>query len=445
MREDTARTLFYEHAARYIIDANPGLLRARCVCISFPDPRPNGVDRNNTAIAILRQLNTEGTGVRLTTPSDYQAEDNDVSSGILICCSSSEEVRACSALHAERDAVHRVLILSESSSHTAACGVTEIREHVERDAFEAGARAVFQRENKPAVELALVRARARGFAGLTGFGLFDVAEPTADDTEVFCERLSSSWRLSPGHVFLWYQQLALAGFRDHARMLLLHLYREGYVTERALGSHIIELYDELSSKFAGDITVVDIQPPGKSGPRILYSLKRVAQPVTLEQGLQSGARHVVVVDDVVCTGSTMVSLLFSENAAKPVSELQSRLVAGTVHLHVLASHADQTGIDAIRSAAAPFGAVTVHAHKVIADADRVFTSTTFFADLDQVSVKSFKSFCEERGKLAYNKKHGLGYGDLQWCIALDYSVPNATLSILHGSKGGWTPLFARAR
>jgi hypothetical protein len=125
--------------------------------------------------------------------------------------------------------------------------------------------------------------------------------------------------------------------------------------------------------------------------------------------------------------------------------LEAALRDRVATLTILASHADERGIAAIRRDKRGFGGIDIKAATIIGDNRRVFDPLSV-ALADGARLVAFQEFCEELGT-RLNPGNPLGWANAQWCVVLDYSVPNGTLPILWASSAGvdWHPLFGRSR
>jgi hypothetical protein len=128
------------------------------------------------------------------------------------------------------------------------------------------------------------------------------------------------------------------------------------------------------------------------------------------------------------------------------SELSQLFAAGAARLHVIAYHSDPRGVARIQSSPYAHGAVAVKTICRLEESDKAFSDASrVFKDASRRS--QFRDFCLTIGsQLA--PASPLGWGDCQWCVSYDYTIPDNSLPILSvGSNKStpWLALFPRRR
>lgn len=311
--------------------------------------------------------------------------------------------------------------------------------------------------------LTLLRFQGRGFAVFRDdYELFDrpqrlsLTDPVW--TQRFCARLASVWRfadrqVSAQHLLKWLEQFEKPGFAEEARRLLVYLYRYGYVTEQRIVAGLIGGFRALSANLGEEPIGVAFQAPGKSEARIAYKLRPEIALVTAEKALELAneiraghALHLACFDDCIGSGETVENYLFEKEYNPHAGEFRALFASGRVKLWVLVYHSDPRGVRRIENHEAACGAVSVRTicpldatHQTFSDSSRLIP--------DQSRREAFKTFCTTIGRMLWSE-NPLGWGDCQWCITYDYSIPDLSLPILFMSAAGrspWLALFPRNR
>lgn len=358
----------------------------------------------------------------------------------------------------------RVIIIIEYCRNDTRTAIEIIFDaQADRMLVEQAIRKLFDVAGVAYESLAPFRYDKGGFRSLArSFDLFD--EPATIDwndpkvLETFCYNVSQSWqyggkRVDGEDVYNWVMQFHASGFEREACQLLLYLKREGFTTVLAVVENVRRLYQNYVRNLALAPLAVSIQHPGKSELFLAYPLSPEIKLHTIEEALlitkkNTETINLVCIDDVIVSGQSILDFLFDPGKNKVAHDLIEAFENKSLTLTVLVSHADEKGIEAIKSDPRGHGAIDVKAEKIIDDFCRVFHENgMILSQVSQVSqIEKFKSFCEIVGGKIY-KKNPLGWNNAQWCIVLDYSVPNGTLPIFfaHSRRFDWKPLFPRLR
>ena len=308
--------------------------------------------------------------------------------------------------------------------------------------------------------LALTRFQNCGFQVFKAdYELFDQpAKPDILDqdwTDRFCTRLSSVWRyagapVSATHIARWLGQFDAEGFGEEARYVLMYLHRYGYVTEQKIVAALRREYSSIAASAAVPPITVSFQAPGKSESKLAYYLRpeiALVEPnLAIARVAAEGAGatvDLICFDDCIGSGETVEGYLFYEPDAAQLIPLYK---SAAIRLHVIAYHSDSRGVKRIEANAQAYGAVKVHTARPLDESHRAFSATSCVIP-SSPRKDDFKSFCERIGR-TLNPTSPLGWGDCQWCISYDYSIPDNSLPVLYGTTGPrstWIGLFPRNR
>nr|VFK55421.1 MAG: hypothetical protein BECKTUN1418D_GA0071000_10327 [Candidatus Kentron sp. TUN] len=353
-----------------------------------------------------------------------------------------------------------IVIVDHSDNDTK--GLHELRFIVgeERKLMEISVRKLFREVNVEYDPLATVRFLQRGFEKLNNdFDLFEDS-PAIDQNadhfmEEFCHTISESWRyddqpVDGNHVYKWFNQFKEADFSDEAREVLKYLKRKGFVTRRAIVANLISLFNDLKENLDSEPVVVSIQPIGKSESFLAYSLRPQIKFEEMKDALDEASNansvmDLVCFDDVVISGRSMQDYLFNPKINEKADPLSRAMREEKIHLTILVAFADVRGIAAIENDPRGHGAISVKAANLIGDKDRAFhPSSEIFSE--NIRKEDFRGFCKQVGN-KINRRNPLGWKNAQWCVVMDYTVPNGTLPILWASSHlhSWIPLFPRSR
>lgn len=306
----------------------------------------------------------------------------------------------------------------------------------------------------------------------------------------FCKnRQYEGTPLDSRKVVEWVNQFKQAGFVQEACEILSYLRRYGFLAGSQVEKNILSFYKGLKETLGEkQIITMTIQPKGKSESKFTYRLfpEIVGQLLTLKEAIDKVNRaspnnypiDLVCFDDFIGSGETMLKHLFPKEFKASTSdhpmdfvcfddfktmlgrlfpdlfEFQNSFADDLIKcfakkkakLTVLVSHADERGINALCKDPRSHDAITVLATQPVRDQHRAFhRDSPIFSDKSR--MKEFKKYCKKIGNKIYPKAP-LGWGDAQWCIVTDYSVPDCSLPILWASGNRdfpWVPLFPRKR
>lgn len=329
----------------------------------------------------------------------------------------------------------------------------------EKYLVEEATRELFRKAKIDYEPLALYRYINGGFSVFhSQFSLFD-EEPQSNFShdpkrlEMLCHNIARNWafggkQISGDEVHNWVLQFKKDNFLNEACHLLLYLKREGFVTLHAVQENIRKVLNNHKKK-ANQIFIA-IQPLGKSESLLSYSLRPQINLKSIEEALGLIKKNAefyefICFDDVIVSGGSMLKYLFNPKYNNQSSYLIDALKIKKVVITIISSHADINGIEKITSDPRAFGAVEIKSEKIIDNKHRVFSlDSNILPDKNQIN--SFKIFCKEIGKKLC-PRIPLGWDNAEWCVVLDYTVPNGTLPILWASfeKIGWQCLFKRER
>jgi hypothetical protein len=300
----------------------------------------------------------------------------------------------------------------------------------------------------------------KGFNAFKDFGILnesenrDLEDPIV--LEEFCLNISRSWifdgvKVNTEDVYGWVQQFKKRGFVVEGCQLLLYLKREGFVTQNAVKGNLLRLYKEHVAKVDKNVTVITIQPLGKSESLFSYALSIEAKFKDLGDVLKMNnspedAIELVCFDDVIVSGGSVLKYLFNTEY-NPHSELLKKAFAkNAAHLTVIVSHADKYGITKIIDDPRCNNSVSVKASFIVDDSRRIFSANSIVLT-DKSNIKKFSEFCQEMGAKVTSSVPPLGWNGAEWCIVFDYSVPNGTIPVIWAgsNKNKWAPLFHRKR
>ena len=161
---------------------------------------------------------------------------------------------------------------------------------------------------------------------------------------------------------------------------------------------------------------------------------------------QRGVVNLVCFDDCIGSGETVEKYLFDSDYNPHAGEFRALYAHGSAKLWVLVYHSDPRGVHRIEKHHAACGAVTVQTVCPLDETHRVFSASSRIIS-DHGRREAFKAFCTALGEVLF-RGNPLGWGDCQWCVAYDYSIPDLSLPILFASAGSpspWMALFPRNR
>jgi hypothetical protein len=322
---------------------------------------------------------------------------------------------------------------------------------------------LFHQCGKEPDELALARFQLRGFRCFqSDYELFERPQASlladAESIERLCIRLGSTWRyadapVSPQHILDWLRQFEGSGFSQEALRLLVYLYQHGYVTEQKIAARLTQGYLRLVEELDSIALPVAFQPPGKSESKLAYKLRPTISLANQEEALAkvhgappSVVTNLVCFDDCIGSGETIEKYLFDDTHNPLASEFSALYAAGRARTFVLVYNSCSSGVARIEQNSNAYGAVSVRTICPLDDTHRVFSPTSQII-LDADRREAFRDFCELKGRKLF-PGGPLGWGDCQWAVAYDYTVPDNSLPIIHSSLGGahpWVALFPRNR
>jgi hypothetical protein len=230
----------------------------------------------------------------------------------------------------------------------------------------------------------------------------------------------------------------------------MYLLRYGYVTEQKIVAGLRREYSRIVPSATVPPIAVAFQAPGKSESKLAYYLRpeiTLVDPnaaVSQVKGV-GGATPVDMVcfDDCIGSGETVEGYLFYEPGAGQLCALYASRAA---RLHVIVYHSDPRGVQRIEGNASGCGSVKVHTACPLDETHQAFSDRSCIIP-SSLRKDAFKAFCERVGR-SLNPGIPLGWGDCQWCISYDYSIPDNSLPILYGTTGSrftWIGLFPRNR
>jgi hypothetical protein len=151
-------------------------------------------------------------------------------------------------------------------------------------------------------------------------------------------------------------------------------------------------------------------------------------------------------DDCIGSGETVEKYLFRSEYNSKADAFSDLYAKRQARLYIVVYHSDARGVQRIEQHPAARGAVFVQTlspldttHKVFSDDSRIIP--------DKTRRAAFKAFCETMGDQLFPGSP-LGWGDCQWCVAYDYSIPDTSLPVLFAATSSpivWIPLFPRNR
>lgn len=331
------------------------------------------------------------------------------------------------------------------------------------DIVSCGLDALFSKCSSHVSALARARYESIGFKSLeTDFGLFE--QPKTPDwqdqttLELLYYRLSRAWNyrgsLLPAQTIqAWCSQLMKEGFGAEAHQILVYLQQYGFVTEAVVAHELFRLYSELKKSSNKKTVEISIQKPGKSEQKLAYLLRpyvfieKIEDAINLKNTAYLNEQvDFYCFDDCIGSGESIEKYLFDKNYNTCSSELIKLFRSGDVRLNVVVYHADERGIDYIQKHHKAYGAVKVHASRVLDETHQAFSETSRIFR-DKARREAFKHFCLRVGE-HLNPGDPLGWEGGQLCIAYDYTIPDNSLPILYGegnARQPWKPLFIRAR
>jgi len=459
MREAAGRVILFDVIAEGLLQLYPGSL-AKILALFSRDHRsfPDIEDQIALAEAVCRLCTKSSSHVHITTVEGLAKIEGTSPLVIKAGELKTSDVLKKLILTAGQDRTIVIINYSTNDSDT----VLELRSDIDAESYliEQEVRKLFEEVRVPYDPLAVIRFAKGGFRALSrDFNLFD--EPKTADwedpkvLELFCHKVSQSWsyegrKVDGDDVYKWIGQFRDHGLIREACELLVYLKREGFVTQRAIVENLRGLYQDHSEKLGYAPLVVSIQPLGKSEHLLTYPLKPYMNFISQEAVIAKACKansvlNVVCIDDAIVSGSSLIGYLFDPKRNQYAPQLMQTLRERRMTITVIASHVDERGMLNIESDARGCGAISVKAAKVINETRRTFHPQSVILS-GASHVDKLKTFCESIGRDIY-PGNPLGWNDAQWCIVLDYSVPNGTLPILFASssQSTWQPLFTRQR
>ena len=302
-----------------------------------------------------------------------------------------------------------------------------------------------------------VRFLKSGLRGIQGeFRLFE--EPadrpvlTLDEVELFCSSISRNWfyrghHISGAAVRDWALQFERYGVLREALALLQHLNRFGFIPKGEIVNRLLDLYARLDKESESPLQPVLIQGAGKSEQMLFYDLRSVnPEPKLFLCAISkpNPADHLVCFDDVVGSGNTILSCLFTDPGPENAKALKNWLAEERHCITVLVAIASERGISMIEQDPRCRGKVKVRAARILTQADSIFSlERNIFENSERCNA--FRSACTDIGEQLF-PRGPLGWGDCQWSVVTDYNVPDCSLPVLWAQAEGkhpWKPLFPR--
>jgi len=456
MREAAGRIIFFDEIAEGLLQFHPG-----------PTPKLVSLLVRGTAVnedlvalaeAICRFCAKCSHHIYVHNLDDVK--DNLEITPIVVKASGHTTSQVLDTLNND-SALERVVVIIGYSRNDAKCVTELIYDPMsDRILVDNAVRRLFTATASAYEALAPSRYSKGGFKALAqNFDLFD--EPISPDwndikvLEMFCNNISLPWqycgrRVEPEDILNWIMQFKADGFTQEACQLLVYLKREGFITFWAIVENIRGLYRNHIHEIGKAPLAISIQRPGKSEPYLAYPLKSDITLHTIEQALaeisnSSGVVDLICIDDVIVSGKSILDFLFDPNKNETAHRVLKAFEMKRITLTILVSHADELGIKSIKEDPRGYGAIDVRAANILNNSCRVFHPNGMVLPQNSNS-ESFKSYCETIGKKIYSS-NPLGWNGAQWCIVLDYSVPNGTLPIFFASskRHNWKALFPRQR
>jgi hypothetical protein len=321
---------------------------------------------------------------------------------------------------------------------------------------------LFLRCGKQSSALARVRFEENGFDALRGFDLFD--DPTSPDwsdsdiLELYYHRISRLWTyrgypVAAEKIRNWVSQFASAGFSEEAHHLLTYLQQYGFVTETSVVEGLVKQFLSVDTSGVSNVVAVSIQKPGKSEQKLAYrlkpfiSLQPLAEALPLVRGgTPEEPTFLFCFDDCIGSGDSIESYLFDPAHNPHREDLVLSFREGRARIFVVAFHADIRAVSRLEGLSDAFQRLKVLPVRIVDDSHRAFSPRSRIFP-DHSRRNEFMKFCHRIGEDLLPGSP-LGWNDCQWVIAYDYSIPDNSLPVLHGSSNVdriWRPLFERAR
>ena len=273
---------------------------------------------------------------------------------------------------------------------------------------------------------------------------------------VVCERLGHyrGKAIEPSTVRQWLEQFGATEDQRLMYCLLfaINMYDEDKVRSKMREAFGIVARDIVTNVFEGErarrniiVSYLD-SSEAKSGPnycRLFASENRIFHKQVQTLGsidIESDSRHMVqrlvLVDDFSGTGNTIIEGLqcnlgtLQEINGRGIKILVVVMVGFAKARGRIESFIDDNELKA-----------DVYFCDELGDEDKAFspTSSTFPTDIDRIRARDIAAF---KGG-ALEKRHPLGFGELEGTIVFYQSCPNNTLPIFWSRNGEWHPLFPR--
>ncbi|XUM21890.1 phosphoribosyltransferase-like protein [Bradyrhizobium oligotrophicum S58] len=322
--------------------------------------------------------------------------------------------------------------------------------------------SLFSQCGRKTSTLARVRYEEHGFDALCAFDLFD--DPidqdwqTEEALDLYYHRISRSWTyrgypVSTTTIRTWIRQFIKEGFSDEAHQLLLYLQQYGFVTETSVIEGLLREYINAKKSCGSRVVALSIQKPGKSEQKLAYRLKPFISLQTLSAALPA-VRHGTIneptylfcFDDCIGSGESIEDYLFDAQLNPHGEQLVAALSESRAYLFIVAFHADVRAIARLEGLPAACGRLKVLASRTIDEAHRAFSPNSHVR-IHESRRGEFMEFCRSIGERLMPGSP-LGWGNCQWVVSYDYSIPDNSLPVLYGRSDGsfeWYPLFERAR
>ncbi len=461
MKISSGRALFFETVAQGLLQLLPAIPNNIALFFKDPEDLIQYNDRVSIAEALYRICKFSTAYVSLIKFEDLSSSDINPPFIIDACGKSTQEV--FDKINDKSNLIQNTIIFnhSENSKPTLVEIPFDIRS--EKYLIEEATRRLFVEAKLDYEPLAVYRYINNGGFSIfhSQYSLFEEESHhdfSADPKrlEMFCHNVARNWifhgkLISGSAVYDWVMQFKQEGFLNEVCHLLLFLKREGFVTLQTVQENLRRILNDHKEKTNADPLYIAIQPMGKSESLLSYALRPHINLKTIEAALkmvkekQIDPQEFICFDDVIVSGGSMLKYLFNPQYNKLSSELINNLRNKKINITIISSHADINGIKKITDDPRTSGAVEVKAAKIINDNCRVFSIDSNIVP-DKSQIELFKAFCKKIGK-KLTQSIPLGWDNAQWCIVLDYTVPNGTVPILWASskEHGWQALFKRER
>ena len=178
-------------------------------------------------------------------------------------------------------------------------------------------------------------------------------------------------------------------------------------------------------------------PPSKSGYLMSHYLvhhlsaceRWFITPFALEDEIQKGVKHFILLDDVICTGEQMDETIIEANILQ-YSEY------ATFYIAVCTAH--QVGIERLQK---KYPNISIAYTELLTDDNSFFNfldiKNTDYENINDAKNK-YDTFLKKKG---IKNKDTLGFGSLGLVYGFEHNTPNGSLPILHYRNENFHPLL----